>query len=148
MIDNGSGVVVTSKRSSMLSTHTPEEPTRPIPTLTNPAKTNYICVGELYLILQSKVIAITLFVCLSVYLFICFLCVRYSLFPTFPNFFPTFSHFSPLFLTFKTFHTFLYFFPLFHTFRHFSTLLGTFRHFSPLFPIFPYFPYFSLLLPT
>ena len=49
MIDNGSGVVFTSKRSSRLSTHTPEKPARRIPSLTHPAKTNYICVGELYL---------------------------------------------------------------------------------------------------
>ena len=33
----------------------------------------------IYLILQSKVIAITLFVCLSVCLFICFLCVRHTM---------------------------------------------------------------------
>ena len=39
MIDNGSGVVFTSKRSSRQSTHTPEEQARRIPSLTNPAKT-------------------------------------------------------------------------------------------------------------
>ena len=45
VIDNGSGVVFTSERNGRLSTHTPEEPARRIPSLTKPAKTNYICVS-------------------------------------------------------------------------------------------------------